>query len=219
MQMLRQSDFRMSNDHAIRHDISIIKPSLSKIEARISLDYLPLASRCVMGDSMRSAWFCLQVFEHAEKDVEDILQSFDVETWVPRGEVYTYPSRGRMVTSGGDPIMPEYVLVRCAFNRQAFRGLVSVVNVVRLVGGNISPAPLSDKEINRFKGMVQKGEYKEMPIDTSLKEGDGVSVNVGPFASFSGRIMQLAKKRAKVRILLFGRLNEVTIPLAHLRKL
>lgn len=195
-----------------------LKDDLREAEVPIAIENLAMASRGVMADSDMSGWFCLRVEPRMEHAVKNFLVDNDIEAWVPCSLPYEFPCRGRVKMVCDEPVIRGYVLVRCAVRQDAFLGLQAVKGVSGIVGGTLRPWRAWDKEVNEYRALLADKQEQEA-AEPVFAQHDAVAVRLGPFGGFTGVIVQLTKKRARVRVSLFGRDNEVNIPLAHIQKL
>lgn len=218
MFMPQRSEFHVIEPVITMVQRMYLKEDLRDGEVRIAISNLAMAGRAVMADSDQSGWFCLRVEPRREHKVNHILVDNDIESWVPCSLPYEFVSRGRVKTIRDEPVIRGYVLVRCAKRQDAFLGLKTVKDVMEIVGGTYKPWCARDEDINLYRAMLVETEDEKVERLT-FHEGDMVKVRVGPFDGFDGRIVQVAKKRAKVCASVFGHQTEINIPLAHLIKL
>ncbi len=107
---------------------------------------------------------------------------------------------------------PSYVLVEMEFSNEARALVVGVPGVTHFVGGEKSPAPLSEAEINRIRG---QGTVDKTRVTTEVpfKVGESIKVIDGPFSDFVGQVDEINLERGKVRVMvsIFGRATPVEL--------
>jgi len=136
-------------------------------------------------------WYVLYTFANHEKRVASELRARTVEHFLP-----LYRSvrcwKDRQVTLDL-PLFPGYVFVHLAL-RDRLR-VVQVPSVVRLVGFNGMPAPLSDTEMEVMRsGLSTCLGAEPHPF---LTVGRRVRITAGPFAGLEG---VLTRKKNNLRV-------------------
>lgn len=175
---------------------------------------------------MEFKWYIVHAYSNFEKKVaESIRQSASEkgmsdlfeEVFVPTEDV-TEVRRGRKVTSERR-YLPGYVLVKMILNDQTYHLIKETPKVTGFLGSGNRPMPVSQKEVDRIRGVVT--DSIERPRSTITFEiGENVRVVDGPFASFSGVVEDVDEdtQRVKVAVSIFGRATPVELEFAQVEK-
>lgn len=169
-------------------------------------------------------WYVVQVYTGYEDIVktdlgkrvqEENLGEFIDEILVPTGEVATFFSDP---DAKKEKIFPGYLLIHMEMTGETFRLVASNPRVSRFLGGE-SPAPLSNKEVERIfsqmEGKLAVSGEKEM-----FAVGNEVHISNGPFTGFIGIIDKIEdeKERLTVMVSIFGRLTPVELGFDQVKK-
>jgi transcriptional antiterminator NusG len=169
-------------------------------------------------------WYVVQVYTGYEDIVktdlekrvqEENLGEFIDEILVPTGEVATFFSE---VDPKKEKIFPGYLLIHMDMTGETFRLVASNSRVSRFLGGE-SPAPLSNKEVERIfsqmEGKLAVSDEKEM-----FAVSNEVHISSGPFTGFIGTIDKIdeTKERLTVMVSIFGRLTPVELGFDQVKK-
>ena len=175
---------------------------------------------------MEFKWYIVHAYSNFEQKVaESIRQSASEkgmsdlfeEVFVPTEDV-TEVRRGRKVTSERR-YLPGYVLVKMILNDQTYHLIKETPKVTGFLGSGNRPMPVSQKEVDRIRGVVT--DSIERPRSTITFEiGENVRVVDGPFASFSGVVEDVDEdtQRVKVAVSIFGRATPVELEFAQVEK-
>lgn len=113
-------------------------------------------------------------------------------------------------------VFPGYVLVEMELDEEVWHVIRSTPGVTSFVGSKTKPTPLAEREVRRiFKRQVQK---QKVQID--LHMGEHVKVISGPFADFSGEIIEINPERGKLKVSvsIFGRATPVELEFSQVAK-
>lgn len=212
----------------ILRDFALHKQEKARRELEIKISHLAMATKSATAriaadePDMKPAWFCLRVTTGFEMDVENYLVEEGVEALVVRSNPQEVRRRRRIRIIPGRAILRGYVMVRCLALPAAIMGLLSVDNVLEILGGPVNPYRAPDEEINNFKMMALDGKYDI--ADESLggfKVGDEVRITDGPFAWFPGIVTAIDEEDSSciVEVGIFGRANPINLALAAIQKL
>ncbi|MGO8093209.1 transcription termination/antitermination protein NusG [Rhizobium leguminosarum] len=186
---------------------------------RIRSEMLHYASLRTGADS---PWFAFRVMSGRERAVNSALEDAGIEAIVPMRLGPEYRRRGRVIPPSLIPVMTGYVLARFFASDEAFLAVKGIEHVIDVLGGCVSPHPISDAEVKRFKALADGGKLNwERPV-VSFKKGEQVRVSDGPFATFFGTIISCRKDGkgdAVVEMKLFSGTVPVLMPLAILEKI
>jgi transcriptional antiterminator NusG len=113
-------------------------------------------------------------------------------------------------------VFPGYVLVEMDMDEASWHVVRNTPGVTSFVGSTTKPTPLSDREVRKiFKRAATKAK-----IQIDLHIGEHVKVIAGPFADFSGDIIEVnaEKGKVKVSVSIFGRPTPVELEFAQVQK-
>ena len=144
------------------------------------------------------------------------------EVVIPMEEVVEYKN-GKKVTVQ-KKVFPGYLLVRCLLDDDSWYVVRNTPGIVNFIGHGGKPSPLSRREVETFLGVKEEG--KEAPAKTrrarlDYEMGETVRVREGPFADFSGEIVEINEDQLKVKVLvnIFGRETPVELEFSQVAKL
>jgi transcriptional antiterminator NusG len=175
---------------------------------------------------MEHKWYIVHAYSNFEKKVAEAIRQAAAEkgmsdlfeeVFVPTEDV-TEVRRGRKITAERR-YLPGYVLVKMALNDQTYHLIKETPKVTGFLGAGNKPMPVSQKEVDRIRGVVT--DSIERPRSTITFEiGENVRVVDGPFASFSGVVEDVDEdtQRVKVAVSIFGRATPVELEFAQVSK-
>ncbi len=169
-------------------------------------------------------WYVAQVFTGFEDIVKvDLEKRFDEEglceslgeILIPTGEVASFFSE---IKNKKEKIFPGYLLINMDMNGETFRLVSSNQRVTRFLGGE-SPAPLSDREVERIFSQMS-GKLSALSEKTSFIVGNEVHISSGPFSGFVGIIDKVDEDRERLTLMvsIFGRLTPVELGFDQVKK-
>ena len=175
---------------------------------------------------MEHKWYIVHAYSNFETKVaEAIRQAADEkgmgelisEVFVPTEDVVEV-RRGRKVTSERR-FFPGYVLVKMNLNDDTYHLIKDTPKVTGFLGSGKKPMPVSQREVDRIRGVVQESGERPRPT-ISFEIGETVRVVDGPFASFSGVVEDVDEDtaRLKVAVSIFGRATPVELEFAQVEK-
>ncbi len=171
-------------------------------------------------------WYIVHAYSNFEKKVAESIreqaknQGLDdcfSEILVPTEDVIEI-RRGRKINAERK-FFPGYVLVKMDLNDQAYHLVKNTPKVTGFLGSGLKPMPVSEREVARIIGAIEKGV--ERPKPTIMFEiGETVRVIDGPFASFNGSVEQVDEERARLRVTvsIFGRATPVELEYSQVEK-
>ena len=121
-------------------------------------------------------------------------------------------------------MFPGYLLVRCHLDDSTWAAIRDTPGIVNFVGAGGKPSRLSRREIDTFLPVIDE-TAPEAPKKTRARLGfdigDTVRVKEGPFADFSGEIIEINVDQLKVKVLvdIFGRETPVELGFAQVAQL
>ena len=169
-------------------------------------------------------WYVAQVFTGFEDIVktdlekrfeEEGLQDLFGEILIPTGEVASFFSE---IKNKKEKIFPGYLLINMDMNGETFRLVSSNQRVTRFLGGE-SPAPLSDREVERIFSQMS-GKLSALSEKTSFIVGNEVHISSGPFSGFVCIIDKVDEDRERLTLMvsIFGRLTPVELGFDQVKK-
>lgn len=170
-------------------------------------------------------WYVLQVYTGFEDIVkadlekrvqEDSLEDQFGQILIPTGEVTNFLTADEKTKK--EKIFPGYLLINMEMNAEMFRLVSSNARVTRFLGGE-SPAPLSEKEVNRIFSQME-GKLSFASDKEGFVIGSEVQVSNGPFTGFMGLIDKVDedKERLTIMVSIFGRLTPVELGFDQVKK-
>jgi transcription antitermination factor NusG len=178
-----------------------------KIFDRISNAY-PLHSPIAIADKDEGKkWYAIYTRSRHEKVAHEILNDKCVETFLPLREfVSHWKDRKKKVES---PLFPGYLFTRINLSED-FTKVISSKGVVKVLGTNGTPVPVSDEEVDSVKTLLKSGlKYDPYPY---LNSQTKVIVVNGPLQGITGKIMaRLGKYKLLISVELIKRSISVEI--------
>lgn len=113
---------------------------------------------------------------------------------------------------------PGYMFVQMDLDQETFHLVKNTPKITGFLGG-MNPQPVKENEIQSISTAMTEGTSKMKPR-VSFAEGETVRVTEGPFANFSGTIVEVKSEKQKVRVNLsiFGRATPVELDFAQVEK-
>lgn len=108
--------------------------------------------------------------------------------------------------------LPSYILVEMEMSVEAQYLVTSTPGVTAFVGAGGRPQPLTESEVHRILGQVDRSRDRER-LDIPYSEGESIKVIDGPFKDFNGVVQQVFADKNKVRVMvsIFGRSTPVEL--------
>ncbi|MEM9705117.1 MAG: transcription termination/antitermination protein NusG [Pseudomonadota bacterium] len=175
---------------------------------------------------MDHKWYIVHAYSNFEKKVADAikqsageqgLEHLLEEVLVPTEEV-TEVRRGRKIKTE-KRFFPGYVLVKAALTDEVYHLIKETPKVTGFLGTGKKPLPVSQKEVDQIRGVMEEGAERPRPTIT-YEVGENVRVVDGPFASFSGVVENVDEDaaRLKVSVSIFGRATPVELEFGQVEK-
>ena len=177
---------------------------------------------------MSKKWFVVHAYSGFEKSVQRTLadrikrsgmQEQFGQILVPVEEVVEM--KGGQKATSERKFFPGYVLVEMEMTDDTWHLVKSTPKVTGFVGGTANkPTPISQKEVDAILQQVQEGAEKPRP-KVLFETGEAVRVKEGPFADFSGEIVEINEDQLKLKVLvnIFGRETPVELEFSQVAKL
>jgi transcriptional antiterminator NusG len=145
------------------------------------------------------------------------------EIAIPMEEVTEFKQGKKVVAK--KKMFPGYLLIRCSLNDDSWYVIRNTPGVTGFVGAANKPSPLSRKDVENFITVPDAEGTEEAPkrarprLEFELNES--VRVKEGPFADFSGEIVEINEDHLKMKVLvnIFGRETPVELEFSQVAKL
>lgn len=176
-------------------------------------------------------WFVVHTQSGYEKKVRQNLEARITsmhledriyEVVIPMEDVVEFRG-GRKVTVS-KKMFPGYLLVRCHLDDTSWSAVRDTPGIVNFVGSGGKPLPLGRREVETFLQDPDE-DSPDSPRKTRARfgfdEGETVRVKEGPFADFSGEIIEINEDQLKVKVLvnIFGRETPVELEFSQVAQL
>ena len=116
-----------------------------------------------------------------------------------------------------EKIYPGYVLVEMVVTDESWYVVRNTPRVTGFLGAGTTPIPVSKHDMDE---LMKKIEGKEPEFKIDFKVGDSVKVIDGPFKGMDGKISEIDKEKAKIKVLvnMFGRDTPVELDSLQIQK-
>jgi transcriptional antiterminator NusG len=113
---------------------------------------------------------------------------------------------------------PGYMFVQMDLDQETFHLVKNTPKITGFLGGT-NPQPVKETEIQNINVAMTEGASRPKPR-ISFEEGETVRVVDGPFANFTGVVVELKAEKQKVRVnvSIFGRATPVELDFAQVEK-
>ena len=145
-----------------------------------------------------------------------------LEVVVPMEDVVEVRNGKKVVVS--KKMFPGYLLVRCHLDDDSWYAIRNTPGVTGFVGAANKPSPLPRKDVENFLTVKTEGEIevaKRSKPRLEYEMNETVRVKEGPFADFSGQIVEINADQLKLKVLvnIFGRETPVELEFSQVAKL
>ena len=179
-------------------------------------------------------WYVVHTQSGYEKKVKQNLEARTAsmnmdgrihEVVIPMEDVVEFRQGKKVVVQ--KKMFPGYLLVRCRLDDDSWFVIRNTPGVTGFVGQGSKPSPLPRREVETFLQVKTDGEDAAAagPKKTRTRKlyemGETVRVKEGPFADFSGEVIEINEDQLKVKVLvnIFGRETPVELEFAQVAKL
>jgi len=176
-------------------------------------------------------WFVVHTQSGYEKKVKQNLEarisSMNMEETIhevviPMEDVVEFKNGKKQVVP--KKIFPGYLLVRCELDDDSWYVVRNTPGVTGFVGQGAKPSPLKRSDVETFLQVKIEGEEatpKRGKPRMEYEMSETVRVKEGPFADFSGEIVEINEDQLKVKVLvnIFGRETPVELEFTQIAKL
>lgn len=113
---------------------------------------------------------------------------------------------------------PGYMFVQMDLDQETFHLVKNTPKITGFLGGT-NPQPVKETEIKSINTAMTEGAAALKPKQ-SYDEGETVRVTEGPFANFSGAVIEVKSEKQKLRVNLsiFGRATPVELDFSQVEK-
>lgn len=148
-------------------------------------------------------WLVAYVRLHHEKKTAERLTAMNIENFLPiQEEIRQWTYRKKKIERVVIPMM-IFVHVNAAERSQVLT--LSAISRYMVLHGEHAPAVIPDKQMERFKFMLDYSEEAVEMCDTPLAPGELVRVIKGPLTGFEGELVELnGKTKVVVRLEMLG---------------
>lgn len=176
-------------------------------------------------------WFVLHTQSGYEKKVKQNLEariaSMNMENRIhevviPTREVPEFKNGKKVMTE--KKLFPGYLLCRTNLDDDAWYVIRNTPGVTGFVNQGGKPSPMRRKDVENFLGVEADRKQEQTKKSKPMFEydmGETVRVKEGPFADFSGEIIEINEDQLKVKVLvnIFGRETPVELEFAQVAPL
>jgi len=176
-------------------------------------------------------WFVVHTQSGYEKKVKQNLEARIVsmnaedaiyEVVIPMEDYVDFRNGKRVVAQR--KMFPGYLLVRSQLDDQAWFVIRNTPGVTGFVGQGAKPSPLPRRDVESFlmpKGGTEEQVAQRAKPRLEYEIGETVRVKEGPFADFSGEVIELNEDQLKLKVLvnIFGRETPVELEFSKVAKL
>ena len=176
-------------------------------------------------------WYVLHTQSGYEKKVRQNIEarraSMNMESRIhevviPMEDVVEFKQNKKVIVQ--KKMFPGYLLVRCTLDDDSWYVIRNTPGVTGFVGAGNKPQPLPRREVEHFlqvKDETQDNVPKATRTTRQYEINETVRVKEGPFADFSGEIIEINEDQLKVKVLvnIFGRETPVELEFSQVAKL
>ena len=144
------------------------------------------------------------------------------EVVIPMEEVIEFKNGKKQVVQ--KKLFPGYLLLRADLDEDTWFHIRNTPGVTGFAGPGAKPLPLSRREVENILRVEEEGPEtapKKTKPSIGFEVGETVRVKEGPFADFTGQIIELNEDqlRVKVAVNIFGRETPVELEFHEIAKL
>ncbi len=144
------------------------------------------------------------------------------EVVIPMEDVLEFRNNKRVVVQ--KKMFPGYLLVRCELDDDSWYVIRNTPGVTGFVGQGTKPTPLPRRDVESFLQVKPEGDEaptRKTKPRLEYEMSETVRVKEGPFADFSGQIIDINEDQLKLKVLvnIFGRETPVELDFSQVAKL
>ncbi len=157
---------------------------------------------------MSLLWYVLRVASGQEdrvrRGLEARVRANGLEEQIPRilvpTETVTAMKSGKRRTLK-KKLYPGYVLVEMELDDPTWFLIRETPGVGDFIGSHGKPEPMSEDEVSKLLGQVQKDEDKPK-LKIEFSAGDAVKIKEGPFENYDGVIDEVDTKKGAIKVII-----------------
>ena len=205
-----------------------------KIEDVEEVEDAPPAPKVISPYDRPGKWYVVHTQSGYEKKVKQNLEARTTtmnmggrihEVVIPMEDVVEFRQGKKVVVQ--KKMFPGYLLVRCRLDDDSWYVIRNTPGVTGFVGQGSKPSPLPRREVETFlqvkadEDVSTAAGQKKTRTRKLYEMGETVRVKEGPFADFSGEVIEINEDQLKVKVLvnIFGRETPVELEFAQVAKL
>lgn len=176
--------------------------------------------------SQKPRWYVFHTFSGQENKVKvsiekaaqaQHLQDCIRQIIIPTEEVIEIKSGQKKVVPKKK--YPGYILVEMVLNDECWRTIRRTKGINFYFNEGGKPIPLTQKEVDQILSSMEAGAKPR--LKTAFEKGQNVQVLWGPFADFTGTILEVNEDRGRLKALLsiFGRETPVELEFDQVKKI
>jgi len=137
---------------------------------------------------------------------------------VPTEEVAEMKKGKKKITTR--KFFPSYILIEMHMSDESWHLVNSIPGVTSFVGTGKKPQPLSQQEVDRIMGRMDKEKQTIIP-EIPFTLGEHIRIKDGPFSDFTGVIDEINPEKGKLKVLvsIFGRETPVELDFLQVESL
>ena len=171
-------------------------------------------------------WYTLKALSGKEKQIsERIMYEAEQSNYSEMIEKVLVPTENVVEMRDGKKrvrvkvFYPGYIMIKMEMTGETKYFVENVSGVISFVGSMGAPQALTEREVSRILGEVEKKDGREV-LATPFQVGDPVKVVDGPFVDFSGIVEGVndEKRKLKVMVSIFGRSTPVELDYLQVEK-
>lgn len=193
-----------------------------------------LAPKVISPYDRPGRWYVVHTQSGYEKKVKQNLEARTAsmnmdgrihEVVIPMEDVQEFRQGKKVIVQ--KKMFPGYLLVRCRLDDDSWFVIRNTPGVTGFVGQGSKPSPLPRREVETFltvktdEDPASAAGQKKTRTRKLYEMGETVRVKEGPFADFSGEVIEINEDQLKVKVLvnIFGRETPVELEFAQVAKL
>jgi transcriptional antiterminator NusG len=164
-------------------------------------------------------WYVIHTYSgHENKVKENILKMVKTSTVkeqfgrliVPTEEVAEMKKGKKTITTR--KFFPSYILIEMFMSEDSWHLVNDIPGVTSFVGTGTKPQPLSEAEVERILGRMDRDRGTISP-EIPFTLGEHIRIKDGPFSDFTGIVDEINSEKGKLRVLvsIFGRETPVEL--------
>lgn len=164
-----------------------------------------------------NSWLAAYVRLHHEKKTRDRLTAMGIECFLPiQEEIHQWSDRRKKVER---VVIPMMIFVRVSLEERALPLSLSAVSRYLVLRGESTPAIIPDKQMEKFKFMLDYSETAVELSTTPLAPGETVEVIKGPLKGLKGELVTInGKSKVAIRLDMLG-CAQVDMPVGFVERM